>query len=73
MVLVTRDRDFTDLAHYPLNTHAGIIWLDITPATMSDVHTVLCQSLQTFTAEQLHGGLLIVSHATSRLRRPTCA
>jgi len=70
LLLVTRDRDFTDLAHYPLGTHAGIIWLDITPATMTDVHTVLAQSLRTLTADQLHGGLLIVSQATSRLRRP---
>jgi len=67
-ILITRDRDFTDLAHYPIGSHAGIIWLDITPSAMSEVHRVLCEALRTHTADQLRGALLVVGRATYRLR-----
>ncbi len=70
-VLITRDRDFTDLAHYPLGTHRGIVWLEITPASMSEVHQALCQALRRFPETDLTGSLLIVTPTTYRLRRPS--
>ena len=69
-VLITRDGDFTNLAVYPLGSHSGIVWLDITPETMPHVHLVLCQALRSLTPEQLFGSLLIVDPQTFRLRRP---
>ena len=69
-ILITRDRDFTDLSHYPLGTHAGIVWLDITPADMNEVHAVQRHALRTLTADQLAGTLLIVTPTTYRLRHP---
>lgn len=69
-VLITRDADFTNLAVYPLGTHTGIVWLDITPETMTEVHRVLCQALRSVTEEQLRGSLLSVDTVTFRLRRP---
>ena len=70
-VLITRDADFTNLAVYPLGTHAGIVWLDITPASMPQVHQILIEALRTLTVDQLRGALLIVDELTYRLRRPT--
>ena len=70
-IFVTRDRDFTDMSRYPLGTHAGIVWLDITPTTLTQVHQVLCQALKVLAPEQLNGALLTVTHTTYRLRRPS--
>lgn len=40
-VLITRDRDFSNLALYPMGTHGGIIVLRITPESMDRVHKAL--------------------------------
>ena len=69
-VLVTRDSDFTDRSHYPLGTHLGIVWLDITPASMPEVHRTLCQTLSTVPIERLRGALVTVTPTTYTLHRP---
>ena len=69
-VLITRDRDFVDLAS-SRSPHAGIIFLNITPDTMDAVHATLRQALGAVPLDRLRNALLIVGPATYRLHRPT--
>lgn len=68
-IFITRDSDFIDLTRYPLGSHAGIVWLDITPASMAQVHRVLCEALRSVQPNELTGALLTVTQTTYRLRR----
>lgn len=68
-ILITRDRDFANVTLYPLGSHEGIIFLRITPKSMSDVHRVLLEALKSIPAEQVRGNLLIITSATYRLHR----
>lgn len=67
--LLTRDRDFSNLALYPLGTHTGIIVLRITPESMDKVHEVLLGALRSIPPEQLKGNLLIVTGTTYHLHK----
>ena len=68
-VLITRDRDFSNLSLYPLGKHNGIILLRITPLTIEPVHKNLSAALQSFPPAQLCGSLLIITSTTFRLHR----
>ena len=68
-VLLTRDRDFSNLTLYPLGTHSGIIVLRITPESMDRVHGVLLAALRSIVPAQLKGNLLIITSTTYRLHK----
>ena len=68
-ILITRDRDFSDLALYPPGSHEGIILLRITPKTIDEVHNTLINTLRALSFEQLHGNLLIITSTTYRLHK----
>src|SRR3989338_7770404 len=68
-ILITRDRDFSDLTIYPPGSHEGIIFLRISPKTMDAVHNILINALHTLSFEQLHKNLLIITSATYRLHK----
>jgi len=68
-VLITRDRDFSNLTLYPLGTHSGIIFLRITPDSMDRVHSVLLAALKAIAPAQLRGNLLIITSTTYRLHK----
>ena len=66
-ILITRDRDFSNLALYPLGTHEGIIFLRITPKNMDRVHKILLDTLHSIPTNRLTGSLLIITSDTYRL------
>ena len=69
-ILLTRDADFADVSRYPLGRHGGIIYLRITPRTMTEVHRTLLTALRRIPAARLRGSILIVEPAAYRLRHP---
>lgn len=68
-ILITRDRDFSNLTVYPLGNHKGIILLRVTPQTIENVHKVLLNTLQIIPPENIKGNLLIITSITYRLHR----
>ncbi|MBU3959011.1 MAG: DUF5615 family PIN-like protein [Candidatus Omnitrophica bacterium] len=68
-ILITRDRDFSNLTLYPLGSHEGIILLRITPKYMEEVHSVLLETLKLITPEDIKGNLLIITSTTYRLHK----
>lgn len=68
-ILITRDRDFSNLTIYPLGNHKGIVLLRITPQTIENVHKVLLNTLRIISPENLKGNLLIITSITYRFHR----
>jgi predicted nuclease of predicted toxin-antitoxin system len=69
-ILLTRDRDFSNLSIYPPGSHEGIILLRITPENMDEVHKVLLKALQTVPFTQIHKNLLIITSTNYRIHKP---
>jgi predicted nuclease of predicted toxin-antitoxin system len=65
LVLLTNDKDFSDILRYPPPSHAGIVVLRIRAANEAQVHRTL---LVDHPPESLHGSLAVVSAAKYRLR-----
>lgn len=68
-ILLTRDSDFSNLSLYSPGTHGGIIFLRISPETISQVHDTLMKALRSTSSEELSGNLLIVTNTTYRLHK----
>ena len=69
MLLVTNDKDFGDVLHYPPASHGGIVVLRITAETESAVHEVLLRLLRDHTPESLGKTLAVVSPRKYRLKQ----
>ena len=70
--LITADLEFANLLLFPLGTHAGIIVMRspnlISPRRLNEL---LLAALQSLDGESLHGLLVIVDLARTRVRRPS--
>jgi predicted nuclease of predicted toxin-antitoxin system len=71
-VLVTSDKDFSNILQYPLGSHAGIIVLRV-PDKLSvpEVNQLLQDALSALRTVDLTGLLVIVRLHGLRIRRPT--
>jgi predicted nuclease of predicted toxin-antitoxin system len=67
-LLVTRDKDFGALA-FTEGTGGGIVFLRISPSTVSAVHAEVRRVLETYPEEQLQGAFVVVEPGRHRLRR----
>ena len=68
-ILITRDKDFSNILIYPPSSHLGLIVLKIKPETIVNVHDVLKVALSDFTQESIRKTLIIVDHKKFRLYR----
>jgi len=68
-VLITRDKDFSNILIYPPSSHLGLIVLKIKPETIINVHKVLKVALSDFTQESIQKSLIIVDRKKFRLYR----
>src|SRR3989338_2332858 len=59
-ILITRDRDFTNIVMYPPAKTSGIIWLHIHPPTIPDMVNAIRRLTQTFRPEKISGKLIIL-------------
>jgi hypothetical protein len=69
LILLTNDRGFADIRHYPPGSNAGIIVLRMAAETESKVHGVLLRMLAAVGREELRTALAVVSDNKYRLRR----
>jgi predicted nuclease of predicted toxin-antitoxin system len=71
-LLVTSDKDFSNIIQYPLGSHAGIIVLRV-PDRLSvlEVNQLVQDALGALSAVDLTGLLVIVRLHGIRIRRPT--
>jgi len=68
LVLLTNDKDFSDILRYPPPSHAGIVVLRMRVANEAQVHRTLLNLFADHPPESLHGSLAVVSSAKYRLR-----
>lgn len=69
MILLTNDKDFSDILRYPPSSHSGVIVLRITATTEDDVHAVLLRLLAEHDPRSLQATLAVVSRGKYRLKR----
>lgn len=68
-VLITRDRDFTNLTLYPPGSHDGIIFLRITPESKEKVHAVMLEALRNTPPNHFKGNAVIITSIAYRIHR----
>lgn len=67
-VLISNDKDFSDIVQYPPKNHRGIIVLRITPQSEDVVHRTLIRLLQKKTIEKIQGSLFVIRGNKVRIR-----
>jgi len=67
--LITFDKHFADLVHYPPGTHWGVIRIRIHPPLLSDVIRALDQFLKQFDMSTIQGTLIVLEKEGFRIRR----
>jgi predicted nuclease of predicted toxin-antitoxin system len=67
-VLITIDLDFSNIRHYPPQSHKGIIVAKIRPRNANAVHKVLEHLLKNVGLERLNKSLVIVDQNKYRIR-----
>jgi len=67
-ILVTFDKDFTDIRDYPTDYGPGVIVLRTRSATSKTVSALLTQLLDRYRPAQLEGNLIIISETRIRIR-----
>lgn len=71
VTLVSADKGFTNLLHFPLGTHAGIIVVRIPDEVPTKrLNEELLRALATLSTQSLLGLLIIVEIGRTRVRRP---
>ena len=68
-MLISFDRGFSDLRHYPGGFGPGLIVLRLTRAASAVVNARLADLLQRFSAEQIQGCLITITDTRIRVRR----
>lgn len=68
-ILITFDRGFSDLRHYPGGFGPGLIVLRLTRAASAVVFARLTDLLQRFSAEQIQDCLITITDTKIRFRR----
>ncbi|OGW07070.1 MAG: hypothetical protein A2Z59_00575 [Nitrospinae bacterium RIFCSPLOWO2_02_39_17] len=68
-ILLSNDKDFTDIIKYPPKEHSGIIVLRITPQSEGIVHNTLLSLLASKSLEEIHGSLVVIRGNKIRFRR----
>jgi predicted nuclease of predicted toxin-antitoxin system len=68
-VFVTRDRDFGGLV-FVQHSGGGIVYLRMTPSTLSAVHDELGRVLTLYSEQELRNSFVVVEPARHRIRRP---
>jgi predicted nuclease of predicted toxin-antitoxin system len=69
LVLLTNDKDFSNILRYPPSSHTGIVVLRMRAANEARVHRTLLSLLADHSPESLSGSLAVVSGGKYRLRR----
>lgn len=67
-IFVTRDRDFGSLV-FVEGLRTGILYLRLTPATLSSVHEELASILASYPEEVLRAAFVVVGSGRHRLRK----
>jgi predicted nuclease of predicted toxin-antitoxin system len=68
-VMITRDRDFGGLV-FVKHRGAGVIYLRISPATITEVHSQLQKLLTLHTEAEISNAFVVVEAARYRIRKP---
>jgi predicted nuclease of predicted toxin-antitoxin system len=68
-VILTLDKDFGNLLRFPLQTHCGVVLLQMRLQHPSIVNNRLQQVLPSLAAQDLRNTLVIVRELTVRIRR----
>jgi len=67
-ILVTRDRDFGNLI-FVRGLNAGIIYLRVSPSTLSAVHKEIEVVLKSYSEDDLKAAFVVVEHGRHRFRK----
>ena len=68
--LVTADKGFGDIRHYPPGSHAGVLLLRPSQAGIRPILELLGRTLGAHDLEALHGTIAVASPRGVRIRRP---
>lgn len=68
-VLITNDKDFANIIHFPPGVFCGIIVLKINRTTLNRTHLVLKQTLSELSSQTLLDSLVVIDHNGYRIRK----
>lgn len=69
LILITVDKGFTNILHYPPNTHHGIIRLKLKYMPSKIVHSVLERFFKAVRMEEIKGNIIILEKDRFRIRK----
>ncbi|MBI4309080.1 MAG: DUF5615 family PIN-like protein [Candidatus Omnitrophica bacterium] len=69
MILITRDKDFSNILRYPVPAHCGIILLRVHLLSVNDILNLVRYLLTKIPAEELLGCLTVVRKERIRIHK----
>lgn len=68
-ILISMDKDFSSIIHYPPGTHYGIIVVKLYRITILEATNIFIRAIQNLNIDDINSNIIIISRNKTRIRR----